>query len=106
MAKKLHKEEKGFTLIELIVVVAVLGILATIAVPRVIRVTEKANTNTEQANLTIIKNALERYYAENGDYPDELKILKPTYLDIEDDILNKYKYEKKNDSYTLSINNN
>ena len=63
------KDEKGFTLIELIVVIAVLGILATLAIPRVIGVKSRAETAADDANEKIIRNALERYYAEEGSYP-------------------------------------
>lgn len=73
IAKALHrrtKGEKGFTLIELIVVIAVLGILATLVVPRVVGVKEEAQNTVGNANLKIVKNALERYYAEHGSYPD------------------------------------
>ncbi|WP_422443972.1 type IV pilin protein [Thermoanaerobacterium sp. DL9XJH110] len=101
MAKRLHKEEKGFTLIELIVVVAVLGILATIAVPRVIGVKKDAEDSAEQANLAIIKNALERYYAENGEYPDELDDLVNDYIDeIPQNIKDNYTYDNEDGTLT------
>lgn len=61
--------QDGFTLIELIVVIAVLGVLATLAIPRVIGVKAKAEKAADTANQKIIINALERYYAENGEYP-------------------------------------
>ena len=59
------KDEKGFTLIELIVVIAVLGILATLIIPRVTGVKDQADENTEKMNRKIIINALERYRAED-----------------------------------------
>ena len=63
------KKTKGFTLIELIIVIAIVAIIATVAVPKGNRCFKKARDNSNKANITIIKNAHERYYAENGEYP-------------------------------------
>ncbi|HHW56716.1 MAG TPA: prepilin-type N-terminal cleavage/methylation domain-containing protein [Clostridia bacterium] len=80
--KALNKDERGFTLIELIVVIAILGILATIAVPRVTTSLSNAKTNADEANLKILQNAVERYYIEKGTYPStDLHELKPDYID-------------------------
>jgi len=63
------KREEGFTLIELMIVIAVLGILAGIAIPRFSGVQDKA----KDANITsvagTIRSAMEMYSAENGNYP-------------------------------------
>jgi len=80
--KALNKDERGFTLIELIVVIAILGILAAIAVPRVTTSLKTAKENANKANLKIIQNAIERYYVEhNNTYPENLGKLVPDYLD-------------------------
>ncbi|MFU0783419.1 MAG: Prepilin-type cleavage/methylation domain-containing protein [Thermoanaerobacterium thermosaccharolyticum] len=80
--KALNKDEKGFTLIELIVVIAILGILAAIAVPRVTGSLNKAKENADIANLKIIQDAVERYNVENGGYPESLQTLvDQKYLD-------------------------
>jgi type II secretion system protein G len=112
MAKRLHKEEKGFTLIELIVVVAILGMLATIVVPKVTGgVISKSKTNSAKATEAILKNALERYYVDNETYPpeDELDSLEGKYVES---IPNDYEIEYipddsdkdgKYDSYSLSV---
>ena len=74
IARALHKRtkgDKGFTLIELIVVIAVLGVLATLLIPRVVEVPSEAKTKAMEANEKIIKNALERYYLKHGEYPKE-----------------------------------
>lgn len=78
--KALNKDEKGFTLIELIVVIAILGILAAIAVPRVTGSLNTAKENANNANLQIVQEAVERYNAENGSYPSKLDDLVPDYL--------------------------
>ncbi|MGB4461627.1 MAG: prepilin-type N-terminal cleavage/methylation domain-containing protein [Tepidanaerobacteraceae bacterium] len=89
IARALHKRtkgDKGFTLIELIVVIAVLGVLATLIIPRVVGVQSEAETTAMEANEKIIRNALERYYLEHETYPEGLEDLEGGYLDkIPDD---------------------
>ena len=86
IARALHKRtkgDKGFTLIELIVVIAVLGVLATLIIPRVVGVKSDAETKAMEANEKIIRNALERYYLDNDEtYPKELEdLVEEGYLD-------------------------
>lgn len=78
IARALHKRtkgDKGFTLIELIVVIAVLGVLATLIIPKLVEVPSKAKETADVANKKIIRNALERYYLEQGKYPENLGVL-------------------------------
>ena len=62
--KQMNK--KGFTLIELIVVIAILGILAAIAIPRFSGVQDGAADETHQANIRTIESAANLYVADNG----------------------------------------
>lgn len=55
--KKLKKNQKGYTLTELIVVVAILGILAAVATPMVLNQIGRARTNADNANAKTIENA-------------------------------------------------
>jgi len=55
-----RKSEKGFSLIELLVAVAILGLLAGLVVPRVIAAVNHARTNADAANVALIQAALDR----------------------------------------------
>jgi type IV pilus assembly protein PilA len=66
--KKLQKNSKGFTLVELMIVVAIIGILAAIAIPNFRNYQMKAKTSEVKVNLGAIKTSLESYRAENNVY--------------------------------------
>ncbi|WP_227765939.1 type II secretion system protein GspG [Zhaonella formicivorans] len=73
--RKLLKDEKGFTLIELMVVVVIIGILAAIAVPAFSNSSDKAKVSKAKADLRTLESALAVYYAENNFYPNSLNDL-------------------------------
>ncbi len=66
--KKLHTRRGGFTLIELMIVVAIIGILAAIAIPNFLRFQLKAKSSEGKTNLAAIRTAEESYFAEYGAY--------------------------------------
>ncbi len=63
-----HKNE-GFTLIELMYVLVILAILASIAIPRVVNITAKTHDTKIAVIAGSIKYAMELYHQENGGYP-------------------------------------
>ena len=66
-----NKNNKGFTLVELLVVIAIIGILAVVAVPALFKNIEKAKIAELEADISAIKSAALSYYADtSGDLPD------------------------------------
>ena len=67
MRKKLN--QKGFTLIELMIVIAIIGILAAIAIPQFASYRQKSYNSASQSDLRNVKTNLEAYYADYQEYP-------------------------------------
>ena len=60
------RKHKGFTLIELVVVVMILGILAAVAAPKLLGTSSTASDNGIKETLGVVRDAIERYAAEHG----------------------------------------
>jgi prepilin-type N-terminal cleavage/methylation domain-containing protein len=63
------KRRNGFTLIELVVVILILGILAGVAAPKMFATSDKAKDNSLRHSLTVIRDAIELHYSQLGTYP-------------------------------------
>ena len=63
------KGQDGFTLIEIMVVILIIGLLALMVVPRLRGVADRAKRTKAQADIQELKQALDRYYLDNGSYP-------------------------------------
>ena len=70
---KLFKNKKGFTLVELVVVIAILGILAGIAIPRFMDATATARGSKIVADMRTIESAVSMQYAKTGSYSDSVQ---------------------------------
>jgi len=70
--RRKHKNPTGFTLVEILVSLAILGILAGVAYPLYTGYIDQARTEIAIADISGISLALKSYYAENGKYPDIL----------------------------------
>ena len=66
--KKL-KNEKGFTIVELLIVIVVIGILAAIVIVAYTGVTNRANQSSAKGNAESVQKVAEAYNADNGSYP-------------------------------------
>jgi len=67
--------ERGFTLLELIVVIAIIGILATIAMPAMKDMPRRANEAVFKTNLRTLRDVLDQFYGDKGHYPPSLDAL-------------------------------
>jgi general secretion pathway protein G len=67
--------KSGFTLVELLVVMAIIGTLLTIAVPRYFHSVEKSKEAVLHQNLALTRQVLDKYFSDNGKYPDSLEDL-------------------------------
>ncbi|MBN2753770.1 MAG: type II secretion system protein [Candidatus Goldbacteria bacterium] len=67
------KKQNGFTLIELMIVVAIIGILSAVAIPKFSDMLEKSREGATKGNVGAIKSAVSIYYGDNqGVFPTDL----------------------------------
>jgi type II secretion system protein G len=73
--------QRGFTLIELIVVMAIVGLLASIAAPRYFKSIDRAKEATLRSSLAVMRTAIDQFAADRGRYPETLdELVNERYL--------------------------
>jgi len=84
MLKRLFRSDRGFTLIEVLIVVVIVAILAAISVPIYIQYVEGARAADPQATIGAIYNAAKMYRQDQGEYPTDVQVLETEeYLEID-----------------------
>jgi len=65
----------GFTLIEIVVVLTLIALLLTIAVPRYFATLDRGRLQVQQQNVAIVRDAIDKFYGDLGRYPETLEEL-------------------------------
>jgi general secretion pathway protein G len=64
-----NKTRRGFTLVELVIVILILGILAAVAAPKMFDTAGKARISATRHSLSVVRDAVQLFRAENGSLP-------------------------------------
>jgi general secretion pathway protein G len=75
LSGKQSGKKRGFTLVELLVVLAILALLLTLAVPRYFNGIERAKEATLRQDLNTLRESIDKFYADTGKYPNKLEDL-------------------------------
>lgn len=105
--KKFMKQKKGFTLVELVAVLAILGMMAIMLTPSIDVATNRAKDTKMASDLVTVDSAVKLYQFENGSLPASIDALKGDYLpnkDYKDAKNTEFDYSKDDlaNTYTLT----
>ena len=93
MKNLFKKMRDGFTLIEILIVVVIIGILATVAIPTYFSYVEKAYASDAKTQIKNILMNADIYRQEQGSYPDDITDMENGYLDIKESVKEKWTFE-------------
>ena len=93
--------QKGFTLVELLVVIVIIGILSAVVVFAVEGVTDRGQTSACKTDKRTMKTAAEAAFAKNGVYPaNEAALVTGGFIESQSTL---YNYNRAGASYTITV---
>lgn len=108
-------KNKGFSLLELLIVIAIVGLIASVAVPKYLRSTNKARWETSRLELKRVAEAFDQYNLDHGVYPEFASweeiassdniLIRDGYIDkipLKDKFGRNYEGSSKADTYVFS----
>ena len=102
LIKLAKKDERGFTLIELMIVIAIIGILAAIAIPQFSAYRKRSYNSSAQSDVRNIATAQEAYYVDNSTYTGtESAVTGATYGYMQSGNVT-FTVDGNSDNYTIS----
>ena len=93
LSKLKNKLQEGFTLVEILIVVVIIGILAAIAIPTYFKYVERGYASDAKVQMKNILENSKLYYSENDEFPEDVKIMNEEgYANVPESTLRKWQF--------------